>query len=77
MPRNVEYYVHLPWRVVIEPEMQDDGVWLYVASLPEFDGVLGSGETREAALADLQAALYSAIDALLAEGYPIPEPVTA
>jgi len=36
--------------------------------------VLGTGETPEAALADLHAARRSMIEALLAEGYPIPEP---
>ena len=77
MPRDAEYYTRLPWRVVIEPELQDDGTLLYVASHPEFDGVLGTGETSEAALGDLRAALHAAIEAMLAEGYPIPEPALA
>lgn len=75
MEKNVEYYDGLPWQVVIDPERQDDGGTIYVASHPEFDGVLGTGETPEAALADLHAARRSMIEALLAEGYPIPEPV--
>jgi predicted RNase H-like HicB family nuclease len=73
--KDVDYYDGLPWQVVIEPERQDDGRIVYVASHPEFDGVLGTGETPEAALADLCAARRSMIEALLAEGYPIPEPV--
>jgi len=64
----------LPWRVAIEPERQDDGKVLFVASHPEFDGVLGTGETPEAELVDLHAARRSMIEALLAEGYPISEP---
>ena len=44
------------WRVSIDPEGQDDGQIIFVASHPEFDGVLGTGETPEAALADLHAA---------------------
>jgi hypothetical protein len=39
--------------------------------------VLGTGEIPEAALIDLHAARRSMIEALLAEGYPIPEPVLA
>lgn len=74
MKKDRDYYDGLPWRVVIEPERQDDGTILFVASHPEFDGVLGTGETSEAALADLHAARRSMIEALLAEGYPIPEP---
>ncbi|MCZ6872379.1 MAG: type II toxin-antitoxin system HicB family antitoxin [bacterium] len=77
MKKGVEYYDGLPWRVAIDPEQQDAGRVVFVASHPEFDGVLGSGKTPEAALADLHAARRSIIEALLAEGYPIPEPVLA
>ena len=72
--KNSSYYDGLPWRVVIDPELQDDGRIIYVVSHPEFDGVLGTGEPPEAALADLHKARQSMIEALLAEGYPIPDP---
>ena len=74
MTQGADYYDALPWRVVIDPERQDDGRILFVASHPEFDGVLGAGETPEMALADLHTARRSMIEALLAEGYPLPEP---
>ncbi|MBI2875404.1 MAG: type II toxin-antitoxin system HicB family antitoxin [Candidatus Tectomicrobia bacterium] len=74
MKKDLDYYDGLPWQVVINPERQDDGRIIYVASHPELDGVLGTGETPEAALADLHAARRSMIEALLTEGYPIPEP---
>jgi predicted RNase H-like HicB family nuclease len=77
MKKGAAYYDGLPWRVIIDPERQDDGRVIFVASHPDFDGVLGTGETPEAALADLQAARRSMIEALLAEGYPIPEPAVA
>jgi predicted RNase H-like HicB family nuclease len=61
--------------VRIDPEQQDDGrIIFFVASHPELDAVLGTGETPEAALADLHAARRSMIEALLAEGYSVPEP---
>ena len=60
--------------MIIDPERQEDGQIIFVASHPEFDGVLGTGETPEAALADLHAARRSMIEALLPEGYPVPEP---
>lgn len=75
MKKESNYYTELPWRVVIDPEQQDDGKVIYVASHPEVDEVLRTGETAEAALADLNAARRSMIEALLAEDYPIPEPV--
>ena len=74
MNKDLDYYDGLPWRVIIDPERQEDGQIIFVASHPEFDGVLGTGETPEAALADLQAARRSMIEALLAQGYPVPEP---
>lgn len=74
MDKDVDYYEKLPWRVVIEPEQQDDGVIVYVASHPELEGALGTGESPEAALADLQDARRSMIEALIWEGYSIPEP---
>jgi predicted RNase H-like HicB family nuclease len=73
----MDYYDRLAWRVIIDPERQDDGTVIFVASHPDFDGVLGTGETPEAALADLHAARRSMIEALLAAGYPIPEPAVA
>jgi predicted RNase H-like HicB family nuclease len=72
--KDLDYYDGLPWRVTIDPERQDDGRIIFMAFHPEFDGVLGSGETPEAALTDLHAARRSMIEALLAEGYPVPEP---
>lgn len=77
MPKNFDYYMRLPWRVAIEPEVEDDGALVYIASHPDFDGVLGSGPTPQEALADLEAARRSMIEALLAKGYPIPEPALA
>ena len=74
MNKDLDYYDGLPWRVIIDPERQEDGEIIYVASHPEFDGVLGTGETPEAALADLHVARQLMIEALLAEGYPVPEP---
>ena len=77
MKKDIDYYDGFPWRVIIDPERQDDGSVIFAASHPDFDGVLGTGETPEAALADLHAARRSMIEALLAAEYPIPEPAVA
>ncbi len=74
MKKDVDYYDRLPWRVQIEPERQDDGTIVYIASHPEFEGVLGSGTTPEEALVDLRKARRAMIEALLSEGYSVPEP---
>ncbi len=77
MNKDLDYYDALPWRVMIDPERQDNGRMIFVASHPDFDGVLGTGQTPEAALTDLSAARRSMIEALLAEGYPVPQPAVA
>jgi predicted RNase H-like HicB family nuclease len=74
LEKTVEYYESLPWKVQIEPELQEDHTIIYLASHPEFEGVLGSGATPEDALADLRLARRSMIESLLMEGYPVPEP---
>jgi predicted RNase H-like HicB family nuclease len=76
MKKDVDYYDRLPWKVHIEPARQDDGSIVCLASHPEFEGVLGSGATPEEALEDLRKARRAMIEALLAEGYPVPEPST-
>jgi hypothetical protein len=55
MKKDVDYYDRLPWKVEIEPERQEDGTIIYIASHPEFEGVLGSGATPEEALGRLLA----------------------
>lgn len=74
MKKDLDYYDGLPWRVLIAPELQDDDRLIFVASHPEFDDVLGTGATAEAALMDLHAARRSMLEALLAEGYLVPTP---
>jgi predicted RNase H-like HicB family nuclease len=65
MNKALDYYDGLPWRMIIDPEQQEDGQIIFVASHPEVDGVLGTGETPEVALADLHEARRSMIEALL------------
>jgi hypothetical protein len=52
----------------------DLGPFIFVSSHPEFDGVLGTGETLETTLADRHAAHRSMFEALQAEGYSVSEP---
>ncbi len=49
----------------------------YLISYPDFDGCFGDGETVEEAMADGKKALAAVIDALEAEGLPVPKPGSA
>ena len=46
----------------------------YVASCPEFPGVVAHGDTPDEAVAEAQTALDLAIEAYKAEGWPLPDP---
>jgi hypothetical protein len=46
MKRDLKYYDGWPWRVIIDPERQDDGRIMFAASHPEFDEVLGTGKRQ-------------------------------
>ena len=48
MKKDLDYYDSLPWRVIIDPERQDDGGIIFVASHPELDGVLVGGASLDA-----------------------------
>lgn len=75
--RDLVYYDSLPWEVRIDRDVRGDGSVYYVARHPEFgvhSGPLGTGESPEAALADLRDARRSLIAVLLDRGDAIPEP---
>ena len=47
----------------------------YIAIVPELPGCSAFGETEEAALVEIKAAIALWLETARAEGYPIPEPV--
>ncbi len=55
-------------------EQGDDGGW--AATAPDLPGLLLAADTREELLATAPAAIADHLDALRAEGLPVPEPAT-
>ena len=45
----------------------------FVAECPSLPGCISQGKTREEAVANIREAISSYIEALLADGYPVPE----
>lgn len=56
--------------VVVEPDLEDGG---YIATTPTLSGVVGQGETKQEALADLEEALEFTVQDMISSGEPLPE----
>ncbi len=69
--KPIEYYLTLPYRMEIVPDITEDG---YVASYPELPGCISSGETIATAVTNLEDAKKSWLEAALEDHLVIPEP---
>ena len=63
-----------PYWVVTSVDTTTDGNPVYLARVLEIEGCFGQGESREAALEDLNLAMVDFIQSLLEDKLPIPEP---
>lgn len=75
MTKSLNYYMKLPYRIVILPPDDDDDTWF--AELPELSGCNTYAETWEELQAMIQDAKRTWISFALEDGRPIPEPVPA
>ncbi|AII58084.1 pilus biosynthesis protein HicB [Dehalococcoides mccartyi CG1] len=72
--KNLDYYMELPYTVVIEPDEDNDGGTYYVARALELSGCIGDGDTPEEALESLAIHKRMWLEDQLERGYKIPEP---
>jgi predicted RNase H-like HicB family nuclease len=56
-------------QVILIPDLEDGG---YVVEVPSLPGCYSQGETEEEALANIQEAIQGYIEALEADGLPVP-----
>lgn len=68
---DINHWLRKPYARKLMP----DETGGYVATIHEFPGCMGYGNTAEEAIMKLEAAAETWIDAALATNYPIPEPV--
>ncbi|BCV24012.1 type II toxin-antitoxin system HicB family antitoxin [Gelria sp. Kuro-4] len=68
--KDIEYYLALPYKVVLHPA-QEGG---YVAEIPDLPGCLTQGETIEEAINMIQDAKVCWLRSALEDGVEIPEP---
>ena len=64
----------LRYSVVIRPDIYEDGSVAYIAEIPELAGCKSHGATIDEARASLAQAQREYLEALQAEGLPIPMP---
>lgn len=74
MIKNLEYYMSLPYEVIIRPLAKEEGSG-YFARYKDFPFVMGDGETETQALEDVKKAFKGAIMVMLENNDTIPEPL--
>ncbi|MBN1931451.1 MAG: type II toxin-antitoxin system HicB family antitoxin [Desulfobacterales bacterium] len=75
MKKDLNYYLALPYKIEIIPIAEEEGGG-YLARLPQFGtlGIVGDGDTKEEALADLAENQKDRFRQYIEEGLEIPEP---
>ena len=71
MNKDVEYYMNLPYRLEIVPDVEEGG---YVGRFPELPGCITVAETVEELYENAMDAKRAWIEAALEDGYEIAEP---
>lgn len=71
--KNLDYYIHLPYTMVVVPD-NSEGEISYVVSFPELPGCITIGKTAETAIKNAEDAKENWLIAALEDGVPIQEP---
>lgn len=65
---------HVPYRFSVRPMTEDEGGG-YLIEFPDLPGCASDGDTVEEAIVNGVEAMEGWIEAVRAEGHPVPEPV--
>lgn len=76
MEKNVDYYMNLPYTVVVKKDSDNTGGVCYISRILEIPHLLGDGETPQEALECLNIHMKLVVEAYLKDGIPVPEPQT-
>ena len=77
MVKNVEYYMNLPYTIVVKKDRDNEGGVCYIARVLEISHILGDGKTSQEAIDTLNVHMKMAIQAYLRDGITVPEPQTS
>ncbi len=76
MEKNIEYYMKLPYTIVIKQDTDNNDEICFIARVLEIPHCLGDGKTPEEAVECLEIHKRMTIEAYLKDGISIPEPQT-
>jgi predicted RNase H-like HicB family nuclease len=71
--KNLDYYLSLPYRLEIIPDVEEGG---YGARYPELPGCITCSETLEGVISNAQDAKKAWLEVALEEGITIQEPIS-
>lgn len=74
MDRDLNYYVRLPYAMIVAPQTATDGSTVWVAEHPELDGCMAHGDSQQEAIANLEDARRLYLETMLDDGLTPPEP---
>ncbi len=77
MKKDLEYYLKLPYTMVVKKCMDNTGGECYIARVIEIPHVIGDGQTAQESLECVNVHLKMAIEGYLKDGLALPEPQTA
>ena len=70
--RTLEYYLSLPYTVIVIPDVEEGG---YVAQIKELPGCITQADTWQELELMIRDAMRGWIEIALADGHPVPEPL--
>ncbi|MBQ3037728.1 MAG: toxin-antitoxin system HicB family antitoxin [Clostridia bacterium] len=73
---SIQEYMELPYNIIVKKMNDESGVY-FSATVLEFDGCMGSGDTYEDAYADVLEAMEGWIETKLENGFSVPLPMDA
>jgi predicted RNase H-like HicB family nuclease len=73
--KEIKSYLELPYNIIIRHTVDESGDY-YFATVLEFDGCMSDGATYQEAFENVQEAMQGWIETKLANGFPVPTPIT-
>lgn len=71
--KDLDYYMNLPYEIIVRKLSADEGGG-YFASYKDFPYIMGDGESKAEAIADVKSAFRGAVEVMLECGDTIKEP---
>lgn len=73
---SIQEYMELPYNIIVKKINDESGMY-FSATVLEFDGCIGTGETYEEAYTDVLEAMEGWIETKLENGFSVPLPMDA